>query len=202
MYKRIEIIKNLGSKGDAILQLNITISDAENIQEAWQAAHDELIEAGTFPDQEEGIESEQEETEISEDERTQPKALSEKKISDEIPEGFVDVNEVSEMTNLTAAYISLKMSEGRFPKPYGKHGRKNIWERSLIEAHIEGGGQTKADEPIMIDFERVKEMTGMDSDIIEMLIDNNKFPEAKNEDEDQWDEQEIKDYIVKRNAKK
>ena len=55
-----------------------------------------------------------------------------------IPQGYLGVQEVCKLFNVSRQTIYMMIAEGRLPKPF-KSGRFNLWDQKEIERWIQNG---------------------------------------------------------------
>ena len=192
------------------------IVTADTQEDALQIIYDELCERGGFTF---GAADEQDISDPEEEEEEVKEKSGRKASNDPIPDGYLDVKKVSELTGLSAVNISVRMGKGTFPKPDDKHGQKNIWLQETIENFLAYPGSSsvkpaidpiegpeieeieEAEEPVpeYIDKAQVRLLTGFDDEIIDMFVATRKLP-APNDDE-MWIESEIQEYVSARNKR-
>lgn len=169
---------------------------AETEEEALQVVYDNLYTLGNFQEDEEAedVGEEAEEESESDDE---PKG----ELIEKMQEGYVTIDQVAELMDITSTNIQNKVNTGKFPRAKEKWGRKNIWKLTDIESYLPTYTATDAAEEILekretMVIERVSTITGFDEETIDMLVENEKFP-SPNEDGD-WYKDDIDAYMKKR----
>lgn len=208
------VMENEKEKEKIIVEYSATVQ-AETQEEALQIIYDELYLLGNFSTDDAEDEDSEEEKEDNEEEREEEEEDDKKekrgrKASNApIPEGYIDVSQVSERLGMSAVTISVNMGKGTFPKPDDKHGQKNIWLEETIDNYklakagkkvpIPEPEKEEDPEPVYIDIDRVTFLTGLEEEIVDMLVENGKLP-APNED-GEWTEEEIQTYVERRNKK-
>lgn len=199
------------------LEVSLIITDAASPEEAWEELYNAVYKAAgyTAPENGEELEAEEEEQEEEQEEEAEKP-----KISDEIPEGWMDTQEVADLFDVTPPMLSIMVKEGKLPKAESKHGKKNIWKRETIEEARKNRFMPKAADPeeeeessedvvvpiktpiVLIDMDEVVKRTGMDEDTIDLLIDNDRFPDTAPDGEGKWNEADITDYLEKKKKRR